>query len=564
MSNVIPRSAVLTSPKTVAPGYLSCLSSHHLDIFLSALDLSYATALKFDCRPGLKFLVQKVANLSQPANLYRQAGVAWTIKVVTLFELCLREVEYTEASLETVKMALTSNPEDRERLKDSNLQRLSKYLRQLRITFEELCESYVEVVLDEDGRHARVDSFCEKKVFLPVAQPDDFPEMTRKKSTSDRPLATPAPVKLPVDTEDSEDQEDQEVQEVQEDQEDQEDPEDQEDIENYNPNLDGESGLDELGPECEDDPRPFRLSDLAVEYSTDSGPQSEPETNDSRPVSRLGSVTEKAVYSDRSGGTTSSEGYIDGKYSSTTPAPLHLINARDNLYYKFSPLRRPEFGNSFGTSVLEIKTMNSGLTYDELSLFHKSKLERRRSDACLLTRKSSLRFVEPVETDDSDKFVRFNANTTRCRSVIELRKTAGSAVSGSSNDLEMSPRVSPKIEGKEDELPKIFDNIDELLRDYEISKRGFRTNPFLRKEEAECNVETEEIPSHESLFQRKSNACKDSEAHRNAWAEMLSTVLDWTLALSVSRKYFAEPFVIPPRILSKPFVIPRILYRMIN
>ncbi|XP_071870821.1 brefeldin A-inhibited guanine nucleotide-exchange protein 3 isoform X3 [Bombus fervidus] len=523
LSNVIPQSAASTSTKTVIPGFLSCLTNHHIDIFLSALDLSYATALKFDCRPGLKFLVQKVANLPQPANLYRQAGVAWTIKIVTLFELCLHKIEDTQASLETVKMILASNSGDREPLKEPSLRKLSKYLKQLRTTFEELCESYVEVVLDEDGRHTRVDSFSERKIFLLIAQPDDFPEITGKEPISDRVLATPAPIELPEGPDDIEDGEDQMDQEYQE---------DQEDIENYNPNLDDESGLEELGPECEDDPRPFRLSDLAVEYSTDSGPQSEPETDDSRPVSRLGSVTEKAVYPDRSGGT-SSEGYIDGKYNSTTPAPSRFINTRDNLYYKFNSLRRTESVDSFGTSVLEIKSTNTGLTYDEADLFRKSKLERRRSDACLLTRKSSLRFIEPVETDDSEKFVRFNPRNTRCRSVMELRKTAGSTVSESSNDLEMSPRVSSKIGEKEDDdLPKIFDNIDELLRDYERSKRGFRTNPFLRKDGGDSNAETEEIASQESAFHKKSNVCKDSEAHRNAWAEMLSTVLDWTLALS--------------------------------
>ena len=527
---VIPQSAASTSPKSVTPGFLSCLASRHIEIFLSALDLSYATALKFDCRPGLKFLVQKVANLPQPANLYRQAGVAWTIKIITLFELCLHEIENTQATLEIVKTILTSSPEDKELLKSPTLRKLVKYLRQLRTTFEELCESYVEVVLDEDGRHTRVDSFSERKIFLLVAQPDDFPEITCKEPIGDRALATPAPVELPVDPE--------------EDAEDQLDQEDQEDIENYNPNFDDESGLEELGPECEDDPRPFRLSDLAVEYSTDSGPQSEPETDDSRPVSRLGSVTEKVVYPDRSGGT-SSEGYIDGKCSSITPASLQLINARDNLCYKFGSLRRTESVDSFGTSVLEIKSTNTGLTYDEVDLFRKSGLERRRSDACLLTRKSSLRFVEPIGIDDSEKFMRFSSGNIRCRSVMELRKraestvagstVAGSTVSGSSNDFEMSSRVSSKVGMKEeDDLPKIFDNIDELLRDYERSKRGFRTNPFLRKDGEDSNAETEESPKRESVFCRKNNVCKDSEAHRNAWAEMLSTILDWTLALSVS------------------------------
>uniref|UniRef100_V9IKZ7 Uncharacterized protein n=2 Tax=Apis cerana TaxID=7461 RepID=V9IKZ7_APICE len=127
---------------------------------------------------------------------------------------------------------------------------------------------------------------------------------------------------------------------------------------------------------------------------------------------------------------------------------------------------------------------------------------------------------------------------------MELRKSEenGSTVSGSSNDLDLSPRIPSSgkmvLGGREDELPNIFDNIDELLRDYERSKRGFRTNPFLRKsEDEECLEEAEETgnceePSSTAAFHRRSNVFKDSEAHRGAWAEMLSTVLDWTLALS--------------------------------
>ncbi|XP_076182641.1 brefeldin A-inhibited guanine nucleotide-exchange protein 3 isoform X2 [Ptiloglossa arizonensis] len=502
LSHVIPHSTSSASPKPIVHGCLSYLNTRHVDTFFSALDLSYAAALKFDSRPGLKFLVQKVANLRQPANLYRQAGAAWTVKIITLFELCLREMDNTEVTLETVKSILTPNPDDKECLKTSNLKKLSKYLRQLRNTFDELCESYVEVVLDEDGKHTRVDSFSERKIFLLVAQPDDYPEIIKKEPINDR--ATP--VMAESSTEESEGQMDQE---------------EPEDIEAYNPNLDDESGLEELGPELDDDPRPFRLSDLAVEYSTDSGPQSEPETDNSRPVSRLGSVTEKIVYPDRSGGT-SSEGYIDGKYSSTTPAPSQLINNRDNLYYKLGSLRRTESADSFGTSVLETKAANVGLTFDEVSAYRKPKPERRKSDACLLSRKNSWKFTVSGEAEDADKSTRFDSARLRCASVMELRRTRGTAVSSS----------SLKIEKKEDTgSSKFLDNIDELLRYYERSKRGFRTNPFLKDEAEESTVENQKIPPREIVFQKKCNIHKDSEARRKAWAETLSTVLDWTLAL---------------------------------
>nr|XP_031832579.1 brefeldin A-inhibited guanine nucleotide-exchange protein 3 isoform X2 [Nomia melanderi] len=520
LSHVIPHSMSSPLLKDSASGCLSYLSSKHVDIFLSALDLSYAAALKFDSRPGLKFLVQKVANLEQRANLYRQAGAAWIIKLVTLFELCLREIEVTGATLETVKYLLNSSPDDKDYPKDPNLQILSKYLKQSRTTFKELCESYVDVLVDKDGKHAIADSFSERKIFLLVAQPDDYPEITRKEPINDRPIATPAPLEYNHESMDELD--------ARMDHDDPDDQDDQEDIEAYNPNLDDESGLEELGPESDEDLRRFRVSDLAVEYSTDSGPPSEPETDNSRPVSRLGSVTEKIVYLDRSGGT-SSEGYIDGKYSSMTPAPLQMINRRDNLFYKLSPLRRTESADSFGTSVLEVMATSASLTVDEMSYYRRSRMERRKSEACLLSRRNSLKFVIPSETEGFHKFDARGSPAWRCRSVMELRKRS---VSTSIDDLDMSSRMSLKIEEKDTCSSMCLENVDELLRDYKRSKRGFRMNPFLKDDADDVSCEGQGVKIKDTSFQKKTNVHKDSEAHKRAWAETLCTVLDWTLALS--------------------------------
>lgn len=70
-------------------GFLSQLSVKQLKILLKSLDDSYKTASNFDLRPGLKFLVQKVAQTNVASNLYKQAGVSWTIHMVVLFELCM-------------------------------------------------------------------------------------------------------------------------------------------------------------------------------------------------------------------------------------------------------------------------------------------------------------------------------------------------------------------------------------------------------------------------------------------------------------------------------------------
>ena len=41
---------------------------------------------------GLKFLLQKVAQIPQAANLYKQTGAAWSIYMLTLFQLCLSSI----------------------------------------------------------------------------------------------------------------------------------------------------------------------------------------------------------------------------------------------------------------------------------------------------------------------------------------------------------------------------------------------------------------------------------------------------------------------------------------
>ncbi|KAL0123050.1 hypothetical protein PUN28_007584 [Cardiocondyla obscurior] len=520
LSHVIPHSSPCSPPSpNVKRGYLSYLSSQHVEIFLSALDFSYVAALKFDCRPGLKFLVQKVANLEQPANLYRQAAAAWTIKIITLFELCLREIEELHASLELVKTILGTGLSDRECVYDIKHRKLNKYLRQLRTIFDELCETYVEVVLDENGKYTKVDSFAERKIFLLVAQPDDYPEITRKEPIDDRLVtSTPAFDSSERDPGVCQDQPDNDEED------DQDDPDDV-----YNPNLDDESGLEELGAESENDPRPFRLSDLAAEYSTDSGPQSEPETDDSRPVSRLGSVTEKIVYLDRSGGT-SSEGYIDAKYNAVTPAPPK-IHSRNDFSYNLDAYWKSESA-SMRTSVVDMKTLNRKSFSDEGILYKKLHLERSSSDVGPLFRRKSLTSVTTAELE-RENFPIDSANS-RAKSVMELRGTPAWTPDDFSRQSRQ-PEESIKSEDKKNsKSSQILDNIDELLRDYERSKRGFRTNPFLRDEKETAAPECQLIANEEMHIQKR-NISKDSEAHRKAWADTLSIALDWALALSDER-----------------------------
>jgi len=75
----VPKSEI--KDDSTLPGFLTNISSDDLLVFLDCLDLSYRAAQQFDSRSGLKFLVQKVLGLERAANLYRQAGAAWAVKV---------------------------------------------------------------------------------------------------------------------------------------------------------------------------------------------------------------------------------------------------------------------------------------------------------------------------------------------------------------------------------------------------------------------------------------------------------------------------------------------------
>jgi hypothetical protein len=59
---------------------------------------------------------------------------------------------------------------------------MATFLYRLRASFDQLCETYVDVVLDKDGQHTAVDRISDQPIFFLIAQPNDFPEIRRKES----------------------------------------------------------------------------------------------------------------------------------------------------------------------------------------------------------------------------------------------------------------------------------------------------------------------------------------------------------------------------------------------
>lgn len=75
---------------------LSQLSTKHVAQLLECLRNSYRLACEFDLRPGLKFLVQKVAHTPVAVNLYKQAGASMVFYIHTLIKICANIPDLTK------------------------------------------------------------------------------------------------------------------------------------------------------------------------------------------------------------------------------------------------------------------------------------------------------------------------------------------------------------------------------------------------------------------------------------------------------------------------------------
>lgn len=69
---------------------------------LDCLRSSYKLACDFDLRPGLKFLVQKVAHTEVAVNLYKQAGASMVFYIHTLIRICSNIPSLTMESVRTL------------------------------------------------------------------------------------------------------------------------------------------------------------------------------------------------------------------------------------------------------------------------------------------------------------------------------------------------------------------------------------------------------------------------------------------------------------------------------
>ena len=67
---------------------------NQIEAVLNAIHFSCQAARMYDERPGLKFLVQKVAQFESATNLYRQSSSCWTLHMLCLYEIVLLKLKF--------------------------------------------------------------------------------------------------------------------------------------------------------------------------------------------------------------------------------------------------------------------------------------------------------------------------------------------------------------------------------------------------------------------------------------------------------------------------------------
>lgn len=125
-------------------GILTHVNAKHVDILLKCLEISNIRAKEFDLRTGLKFLTQKVGNLSKAANLYTQANTSEVVQIIVLIELCLDGIAKHSITPKDLKLILRK-PEKEKSVSD--LDYVERFIKKLHNKWEYLCESYMSLTI---------------------------------------------------------------------------------------------------------------------------------------------------------------------------------------------------------------------------------------------------------------------------------------------------------------------------------------------------------------------------------------------------------------------------------
>jgi brefeldin A-inhibited guanine nucleotide-exchange protein 3 len=167
-------------------GMIPLLSVRNIIKMLECLRNSYKVAVEFDSRPGLKFLIQKVARTEVAVNLYKQAGASMVFFIHSLLQICANVPDLSKVKVKSLSYTNHQNLLDvcyHDTKHCSNVAKVLSspdlFIQLLKAICDELCQTYVDILSDETS--SRVDSMAEQQVFFLIAQPDDISDIVKKR-----------------------------------------------------------------------------------------------------------------------------------------------------------------------------------------------------------------------------------------------------------------------------------------------------------------------------------------------------------------------------------------------
>lgn len=178
-------------------GSLEFFSNEQLCCFLLCLDASFAVAVEFDRRPGLKFLLQKVFSSPVSTNLYKQAVTCWTFKALTLYQLATSAVFDVKSTLNVKGIKDLADNENVVDCADLDGETLAKqcgvfYLRLMCRAYFNVCRTFCDVEATLSGGLSHADRLAVHS--LDVVLPTTEPRKPKIDEQINRKAATPSPI----------------------------------------------------------------------------------------------------------------------------------------------------------------------------------------------------------------------------------------------------------------------------------------------------------------------------------------------------------------------------------
>lgn len=188
LNNITPIFNILQIHNYSLRGILKNVYAKHINILLQCMELSSFRAKEFDCRPGLKFLTQKVGNLNRAANLYTQANTSDVVQIIVLIELCLDGIQRHGLSQNDIQKVLDEGGKSE---CCSDVDYVEQFLINLKTIWENLIKNYVNlsINMDEDILSESYENFEDVTEI-------NANEIDPKNNTPNSPSSTRSPFKF--------------------------------------------------------------------------------------------------------------------------------------------------------------------------------------------------------------------------------------------------------------------------------------------------------------------------------------------------------------------------------